>query len=144
MQAYGPRGSGVAAYQAARETLSPQEIIVLLYEGAIRRLMEAKDAIAQRRIEERFHAVMKAHAIVSGLQGQLDFKAGGEVAETLDRFYAYILHRMLEINIKNDAAICDELIGHLKTMHASWAHIAGRIEPETPPGPPRDGILASA
>ena len=135
--------AGVAAYQAARETMSPAQIIILLYEGAIRKLIEAKDAIAEKRIEDRFNAVTKAHAIIGGLHSQLDFDAGGEVARTLDTFYTHVSNRMMAINLKNDPAICDELIGQLKQMHASWVQVAA----ETGAAPQQagaDGVLASA
>lgn len=128
------RARAMTAYQTAAETVTPARAIVMLYDGAVQRLQQASQAIAEGRIEERFRLVGKAHAIVHGLQCQLDFAAGGEVATLLDRYYAYILHRMTEINVRNDPAICDEVIARLREMRASWATIAEAGS--TPPAPP--------
>ena len=118
------RARAMSAYQAATTTVTPAMAIVMLYDGAMRFLARAKAAIGEGRIEERCQLVNKAHAVIHGLQCQLDFTAGGEVALTLDRYYSYVLHRMMQVNIKNDPAICDELIDRLREMRESWATIA--------------------
>ena len=127
------RARAMTAYQAATETVSPAMAIVLLYDGAMQSLAKAKQAIAEGRIEDRCKLVNKAHAIVHGLQCQLDFAAGGDIAELLDGYYGYLLGRMTQINIKNDPAICDELVDRLREMRASWATIAqgGTMAPPT-------------
>jgi flagellar secretion chaperone FliS len=118
------RARAMTAYQAASATVTPAMAIVMLYDGAMRFLAGAKAAIAEGRIEDRYELVNKAHAVIHGLQCQLDFTGGGEVARLLDRYYSYILHRMMQVNIKNDPAICDELIARLREMRESWATIA--------------------
>ncbi len=115
----------VTAYGQAAETIPPLRQIVMLYEGAILRLQEAKKAIAEERIEDRHRAVSKAAAIVDALQGCLDFEQGGEVATHLDRFYTYVSFRIRQIDVRNDPAICDELIARLGEMRESWAAIEG-------------------
>ena len=123
------RARAMTAYRAATTTVTPAMAIVMLYDGAMRFLACAKAAIAERRIEERCRLVNKAHAVIHGLQCQLDFTAGGEVAHALDRYYGYVLHRMMQVNIKNDPAICDELIDRLREMRESWATIASGSNP---------------
>ena len=113
-----------AAYRSAAETHPPARQIVMLYDGAIQRIQEAKAAIAARRIEARLNSVMKAHAMVAALQSCLDFDQGGEVAPLLDRFYGYVLGRLTLVNVRDDPAICDELVRLLRQMRDSWAEIA--------------------
>lgn len=122
-----------AAYRSAAETHPPARQIVMLHDGAIQRIQEAKAAIAARRIEARFNLVMKAHAIVGALQSCLDFDHGGEVAPLLDRFYGYVLGRLTLINLRDDPAICDELVRLLRQMRDSWAEIAPASATLRPP-----------
>ncbi|HFA59965.1 MAG TPA: flagellar export chaperone FliS [Rhodospirillales bacterium] len=112
-----------AAYGQAAQTIPPLRQIVMLYDGAILRLQEAKRAIAENRIEDRHRAVSKAAAIIDALHGCLDFERGGEVATHLDRFYTYVSFRMRLIDVRNDPSICDELIARLGEMRGSWAAI---------------------
>lgn len=103
---------------------SPVERIVLCYDGAIKALMHAKAAIAEKKIETRCNQVQKAHDIVCYLQETLDHEKGGEISGHLSRYYSYLLHRMVEINLHNSIEIADEIIDLLKTMRLSWVKIA--------------------
>jgi flagellar protein FliS len=114
----------MAAYGQAAETLAPARQIVLLYDGAIRRIREARHAIEARRINDRYQALAKATAIVEGLQGCLDLERGGAIARNLDQLYTYLVLRMARINLENDVGICDELTARLSELRDSWARIA--------------------
>jgi flagellar protein FliS len=114
----------INAYGHASETLAPVRQLVLLYEGAIRRIKEAQSAILARRISERCQAVQKATAIIEGLQSCLDHERGGEIARNLDRIYTHLIFRLQRINLTNDPAICDELITRLDQLRGAWAQLA--------------------
>jgi flagellar secretion chaperone FliS len=114
----------IDAYGHASATLAPAQQIVLLYEGAIRRIKEAQSAIAARRINERCCAVQKATAIIEGLQSCLDHERGGELARNLDRIYTHISFRLQRVNLTDDPAICDELIARLDQLRGAWAQLA--------------------
>ena len=117
-----------AAYRDA-EAHTPARQIALLHESAIRNLQEAKLAIRDRRIEARFNRVTKAHAIIGALQSCLDFEQGGEIAPMLDRLYGHVLGRLMLINLRDDASICDELVQLLARMRDGWSGLA-----DSPPG----------
>jgi flagellar protein FliS len=116
----------VSAYGQAAETLAPARQIVLLYDGAIRHIKEARGAIGRHAIQERYTAVNKAAAIVDALHACLDRERGGEIAQNLDRLYTYFSMRLQQINLKDDIQICDELVARLGELRASWAQIADR------------------
>jgi flagellar biosynthetic protein FliS len=69
------------AYAAATQTVAGTRQVVMLYDGAIRFVQQAKEAIRERRIEDRYNLLMKASGIVSGLQNCLDFERGGKIAK---------------------------------------------------------------
>ena len=97
-----------------------------LYEGAIRRIKEARQAIEAGRINDRCLAVRKATAIIEGLQGCLDHARGGEIARNLDRIYSHVIFRLQRINLTDDPAICDEVIARLDQLRAAWSQLAAR------------------
>ena len=113
-----------SAYGRASRPRADASMIVMLYDGAIGQLAHAKAAILSGAIEERWRHVRKAAAIVEGLQGCLDHAAGGEIAALLDRFYDYVGMRLVQIDLRNDPAICDELAARLGEMRASWSAMA--------------------
>jgi flagellar protein FliS len=114
----------MSAYGQAAETLPPARQIVLLYDGAIRRIKEARRALELGRINDRYIAVHKAAAIIDALHACLDYERGGEIARRLDQIYTYVGLRLQRINLNGDVAICDELVLRLGELRASWARIA--------------------
>src|SRR3954451_19582786 len=113
-----------AAYGRAAQTIPPVRQVVMLYDGALRRLREARQAILEGRIEDRFLAVQKASALIDGLHACLGFERGRDIAPLLDTMYGYIGLRLQQINIRQDPAICDELIAQLGELRRAWDTLA--------------------
>lgn len=103
---------------------TPAERIVLLYDGAIRALNDAKKAIAEKRIQDRCNAAQKAKEIIGHLADTLDMVKGGEIAKNLDRLYKHMLIRLLDVDFKNDTAAAEEVINNLRPLRESWAKLA--------------------
>jgi len=128
------RARAFAAYEYAVDTFPPLRQVVLLYDAAMRRVREARRAIEQGRIEDRFRAVEKATAIVDALHRCLDFERGGDIARILELYYTDLTLRLQAINLRNEPAACDEVLERLADMRAAWAKLAGMAEErhETP------------
>ena len=133
-----------AAYGRAAQTTPAARQVVMLYDGAIGRLREARQAILEGRIEDRFRAIQKASGIIDGLHACLDFERGGDIALLLDRMYGYISLRLQQINIRQDPAICDELVAHLDELRRAWNTLAegAALSPTGPISPTGAGAAA--
>ena len=112
------------AYGQAVETIPPARQIVMLYDGVLRQIANARSAIGDRRINDRFTAVQKATLILEGLQGCLDHEQGGEIAPQLDQLYGHYIFRLQAINMEDDPNICDELTAQIRELRESWAVLA--------------------
>ncbi len=117
------------AYSQALHTVGKTRQVVMLYDGIIRFLRQAQEAIEQKRIEDRFNLLVKASDVVLGLQACLDFEQGGQVARILYDFYSSVDSRILTIQRTNDLGLCEELISELKEMREAWSAI-DTAEPE--------------
>src|SRR3546814_6296011 len=89
--------------------------VVLLYDGMIKEVGKAKAAIQEGRIEDRFNATQKACKVLLGLQSHLDFEKGGDISLMLDQFYHTIFRDLQQVNMKNSAALCDEIVDRKST-----------------------------
>lgn len=114
------------AYAAATQTVAGTRQVVMLYDGIIRYLQQAKEAMQDRRIEERYHLLTRASAIVFGLQNALDFEKGGDIATVLHDFYSSIDMRILTLHRSNSIELCDALIAELRQMREAWQEIDGK------------------
>jgi flagellar protein FliS len=102
----------------------PLELVVLLYDGALRWTATASDAMRRGDIPTRRHALSKAMAIVSELQSTLDMERGGPIASNLDDLYKWINSRLLDAIVKQDAKPIDEARRILETLRGAWHTIA--------------------
>ena len=118
-----------ARYRATQvQASSPLERIVLLYDGAIRFMDTAKEAIGRRDIPARRDALSRALAIIGQLKGTLDMERGGEVAASLDRLYGYVTSRLLDSARQQDARPIDECLTILQTLRDGWRSIAAEAQ----------------
>jgi flagellar secretion chaperone FliS len=124
------RGSrGANAYRRTEaESRSPMELVVMLYDGAIRFVADARNAIARNDVHARTEATRRALDIVSELQNTLNVKQGGDIARDLDRLYLYISTKLLEVT-RGDAAAADEIHKLLCTLRDGFSQAAA---PGTP------------
>jgi flagellar protein FliS len=106
------------------QSRSPLELVVMLYDGALQSLSAAKAAIARNDIAGRADAVSRALAILTELQGTLDMKEGGKIAEDLDRLYAYAIARLIDVTLKNDPGAVDDVLKVMNPLRDGWSQIA--------------------
>lgn len=103
---------------------SPLERVVLLYDGAIRFMEAAREAIGRRDIASRRDALSRALAIVGQLRCTLDMEHGGEVAASLDRLYGFVTSRLLDAARLQDARPIDECLSVFETLRDGWRTVA--------------------
>ena len=111
------------AYHKASHTVSKTRQVVMLYDGAIRFLKQASEAIEQKEIERRYHALTRASEIVSGLQSCHDFDSAYDMAKTLFDFYTNIDLRILTLHRTANKDDCEQIIADLKKMRDVWDQI---------------------
>ena len=118
------RQAASAYRQTEAQSRTPLELVVMLYDGALRFVAQARSAIERNDIRARREAISRALAILSELQGTLDMAKGGEIAASLDNLYVYINGRLLDGAAKQDVRPIDEAMRVLTTLREAWAEIA--------------------
>lgn len=101
-------------------TASPERLLIMMYDGAIRNVARAREAILAGERLPKLEGIRKAVAIVTELSNTLDFEVGGEIAENLDALYGYMTRELSQGSLQNDA---QRLIGvetMLKDLRETW------------------------
>lgn len=106
--------------QAQAVDASPHRLIQMLFEGGLTRIAQARGAMERQQTALKGELIGKAIAIVGGLRGGLDLQRGGELAANLDSLYQYMVSRLLEANVKNEAALLDEVASLLRNVKSGW------------------------
>ncbi len=116
---------GLNAYRRTEvQSRTPLELVVMLYDGALRFTAVARESILRGDLAARRDATSRLLAIVSELQSTLDLERGGEVAATLDALYDYVQARVLAATAANDVAPLDEVSRLLATLRDAWQTLA--------------------
>ena len=102
-------------------TASPAELILMLYEGAIKFCNKAIVAIDAKDIPKAHTNIVKAQKIIDHLRMTLDMSYS--VAQDFDNIYAYVAKRLVEANVSKDKEILEEVCTHLRSVRDTWKEV---------------------
>lgn len=120
MNAYAMKQYQTVNVHAQVTEASPHRLIQMLLEGGLQRIAQARGALQHGNIALKGELIGKAMGIVGGLRDGLNLEKGGEMAANLDNLYAYMMQRLSMANLKNDAAMLDEVAGLLREVKEGW------------------------
>lgn len=113
---------GYSAYANNKITTASQaDLVLMLYEGAIKFCNIAITAVENKDIEKAHNNIMKVEKIIQEFQITLDFRYA--TANDFNEVYIYLMHRLQEANLKKDKEILEEVLKHLRTMRDTWKEV---------------------
>src|SRR5262245_3714470 len=124
MSAYG-RTSTLAAYQSVAThggvaAADPHRLIVMLMDGALERLAQARGCIKNGALTDKNHLISTAVAIIDELRCSLDLANGGPIAANLDDLYDYMCRQLVKANLSNRIETLDEVSQLLGEIRSAW------------------------
>lgn len=112
-----------AYLQTGLTTNSPGQTVVMLYDGAIKFLNNAKEYIDARDYAKKGIHISKAIDIINELAATLNKEQGGEIAENLHNLYFWCNARLAMANLKMDKEMLDSVIKVLTGLRGAFAQI---------------------
>lgn len=123
---------------------SPVDLVVALYDGIMRFLGSAADAVDRQDPVACRAAVKRALDIILHLQSRLRIDVGGKPAEALSEFYASIFAEILQASRFASRPKFEHAIGCVRDVRDAWKQVAGdlnRIEQHAALRPLREAVL---
>lgn len=112
------------AYLATQVSTSSQgDLLLMLYDTAIRHLNQAIEKIRAGDVAGKGVLISKAINIVSELQECLNKDRGGEISKNLFQLYFYCNTRLLTGNMKMNTDMLEEVITILSGLRQAFAQI---------------------
>jgi len=112
--------------QAYREasvmTASPEQLVVMLYDGAGRFLRQAEGSMVEGSWLQASEKLSRAEAIIDELLATLDMDAG-EIAERLQAIYVFCKARLIEARLQRDDGRVDQVARLLGELRSAWAEV---------------------
>lgn len=111
------------------ETASQGQLVLMLFDGAIRKAERAKESILAQDLQAAHNHLVRAQDIIAELRNALDMSVG-EIAKNLDRVYEYFDHLLVQANVNKDTAPIKECVEHMAAMRHTWAEAFEAAERE--------------
>jgi flagellar protein FliS len=108
-------------------TASPEQLVVMLYDGGVRFLRQSAEAMRVGNREVARERMRRAEAIIDELNLTLDMSYG-QIPENLRLIYLFCKRQLIKANLESDAQPIDGVVRLLSDLRESWATIAARAE----------------
>jgi flagellar protein FliS len=122
------RNAAQTYVQTQFTTTGQAGVLLLLYDGALKFLAQARERILARDVAGKGIAISKALDVIAELDGSLRPDVGGSLAENLHQLYFICSTRLLMANLKMDVAMIDNVSGVLSGLRSAYAEIMNRPE----------------
>ncbi|HOI89505.1 MAG TPA: flagellar export chaperone FliS [Candidatus Rifleibacterium sp.] len=119
------------------ETASPETLILMLYDGALRFMGQAEIAFEEKNIEQISNLLLRVQAIFAELMTALDKEKGGEIAVNLERLYVFFLEKLGEANVKKDVKPMLEIKPLVQNLRNTWEQAMQKHQTSAQVVPPR-------
>ena len=102
------------------EGASPHRLIQLMMERALAKISIAKAHMDRGAISDKGLQISDAISIINGLQVSLNHGPAPTLTGNFDALYDYMLRRLIESNLKNDADGFDEVADLMREIKSAW------------------------
>ncbi|GAB4268706.1 MAG: flagellar export chaperone FliS [Candidatus Rifleibacteriota bacterium] len=132
-----PYNQNTAYRKTQIETASPEALILMLYDGALKFMTQAEIAFEEKNLEQINNLLLRIQAIFTELLTALDKEKGGEIAVNLERLYIFFLEQLSEANVKKDVKYLLEIKPLVLDLRNTWEQAMQKHQSSTTSAPPR-------
>ncbi len=97
---------------------TPEELTLMLYDGAIKFMNIGKYHIENKNIDKAHEALIRAQDIIIELNSSLNMEY--EVSENLRRLYDFIIEKLIDANIYKQIEPVEEALEIVTEMRDTW------------------------
>lgn len=102
---------------------SPLQLVVMLYDGALRFMEAGKAAMTRGELTQQNYNLQRAQRIVLELMATLNMDKGGEVSSNLMALYSFVLEQLVEANLKDSTEPIDNAMRTMSGLRESWSEL---------------------
>ena len=129
--------------RSAVMTASPEQLQLMLYDGALRFTRQGIEGLKVQNWEEVFNGFSRAQKIVLELLGSLNYDVDRALCTKMAGLYNYIYRRLVDANVQRDLAMAQEALRLLEYQRETWVMLLDRLRQERP-APPVERVAPAA
>ena len=109
-------------------TAGPEQLQLMLYDGAIRFASQAREAIEKKEIENSFNLLTRAQNIVREMENGLRHEVSPELCSQMASLYRFVFGKLVDANVNKDVQAVDDALKVLRHQRETWAILADKIQ----------------
>jgi flagellar protein FliS len=113
-------------------TAGPEQLHLMLLEGAIRFATRGKEAIEHKDVEATFNALERAQRIALELSNGLRREINPELVDQMAALYAFVYRRLLDGSVQRDAQAVEDALRILRHQRETWVMLIEKLAQDTP------------
>lgn len=118
------------------EATDPHHALVLLFEGAVRFLHQAKDALERGDHHTKCQGLLRAQRVFSTLDCSLNKEADPELATRLSATYRWAHSALTEVGIGDDGELLEQVLEVTTGLAEAWRQARQTLVQEQYARPP--------
>ena len=99
----------------------PHKIILMMFDGALMSIAEAKGAIERKDLAIKSKSLTKAINILCALRDSLDKESQPEISSNFENLYNYCIDTLIELSTSLELSGFDEIIDFIKPLRDAWS-----------------------
>lgn len=107
-------------------TATPEELTLMLYDGAIKFMNIGKYSIENKDLEKAHSSLMRAQDIILELNYTLDMSY--DVSHGLRELYDFVISKLVDANINKDTKAVDDALTVVNEMRDTWKEVIRQIK----------------
>lgn len=112
-----------AYFQTRVSTTDQGQLLIMLYDGALRYLAQARDKMLAKDYAAKGVLISKVIDIINELSSSLNLEKGGSLATNLNNLYVLCTARLLQANLKMNLESLDSVVQILSGLRSAYAQI---------------------
>ncbi len=108
-------------------TATPEQLQLMLYDGAIRYSEQAKLALGQKNYEQSYELISRTQKIIAEMTASLKHEVSPELCGKLAALYNFVYRKLIEANVEHTVGPLDEALAILRYQRQTWALLLDKL-----------------
>src|SRR3954470_18935457 len=108
-------------------TATPEQLQMMLYDGAIRFAEQARTALQEKNYEKSYHLISRVQKILAEMSGSLKHDIFPELCGKLSALYNFAYRKLIEANVDHTIESLDEAVNVLRYQRETWALLLDQL-----------------
>ncbi len=108
-------------------TATPEQLQLMLYDGALRFGEQARLALQQKNFEQSYSMISRVQKIINELSCSLKHQVYPDLCTKLSSLYNYVHRKLIDANVNHNIESLNEAIGLLKFQRETWAMLLQQL-----------------